>query len=150
MPESAYCIARVEGNGWAHAGGEVDTGARTVSVGIAEPGVYAVRRAPPTEPCTAPEHRQFDFWVGEWQVGPTQSSITLDASGCTVHEHWKGQVPGKSISVYDPRDEQWHQTYFFGPGGPVNRMSGGLTGQRMEMFVRANGVPNARWTWRRR
>ena len=28
-----------------------------------------VQPAPPRPaPCTAPEHRQFDFWIGEWPV----------------------------------------------------------------------------------
>jgi hypothetical protein len=28
----------------------------------------AARPAAPARPCAAPQHRQFDFWVGEWDV----------------------------------------------------------------------------------
>ena len=56
--------------------------------------------APPG--CKTPMHRQFDFWLGEWTVTDSartivagRNSVTLEDSGCTVHEHWVagGSVP---------------------------------------------------------
>ena len=50
--------------------------------------------APPPPACTAPEHRQFDFWVGYWDVYPTgkeklvaHSLIEKLYAGCTIREN---------------------------------------------------------------
>src|SRR6185503_6895953 len=65
--------------------------------------------APPPAPCTAPENRQFDFWVGEWQVTKPDgkaagtNSITREYGGCVIHEHYatpKG-YSGEGLNAYD-------------------------------------------------
>lgn len=72
--------------------------------------------------CVSPESRQFDFWLGEWDVSPSgstsgvtvaESSITLTDQGCVIIEHWRpfGGGHGHSINVYDPADQKWHQTW---------------------------------------
>jgi len=45
--------------------------------------------------CTATQHRQFDFWLGDWTVTDSTgtstlgtNSITREEGGCLVHEHW--------------------------------------------------------------
>ena len=44
----------------------------------------------------SPEHRQFDFWVGEWDVTTPdgkpagRNSITRELKNCVIHEHWAG------------------------------------------------------------
>ena len=68
--------------------------------------------APPPA-CAAPEHRQFDFWIGRWDVYPTgkdalvaHSLIEKLYAGCTVRENWmplKGSGGG-SLNMYDPAD----------------------------------------------
>ncbi|MBI1765237.1 MAG: tetratricopeptide repeat protein [Acidobacteria bacterium] len=72
------------------------------------------------EPCTKiPEARQFDFWLGEWDVKNTagqmagQSSIQLILGKCVILEHWTGTggVSGKSFNVFDTTDHKWHQTW---------------------------------------
>ncbi len=81
----------------------------------------AVRPQRP-EGCVSPESRQFDFWVGEWDVSPSgstlgvtvaESSITLTDQGCVIIEHWRpfGGGHGHSINIYDPIDKKWHQTW---------------------------------------
>ncbi|GAN00492.1 hypothetical protein U91I_04158 [alpha proteobacterium U9-1i] len=82
----------------------------------------------PTRPagCTSPESRQFDFWIGEWDVSPSgqdnmvlaESSITLHDQGCVIIENWRPPTGshGRSINIYDSVDQQWHQTYA-GAGG---------------------------------
>src|SRR5688572_11534423 len=48
--------------------------------------------------CTAPEHRQFDFWIGEWDVfgGPEgdrlvgNNTIERSENGCWLVERWRG------------------------------------------------------------
>lgn len=72
--------------------------------------------------CTAVDHRQFDFWLGEWDVSPShstsgvtiaESSITLADQGCVVIENWRpfGGAHGRSLNMYDPATESWHQTW---------------------------------------
>ncbi len=52
--------------------------------------------APPPAPCQGPEHRQFDFWIGHWDVyGPAgkkvgENLIEAFANGCGLAEHWTG------------------------------------------------------------
>jgi tetratricopeptide (TPR) repeat protein len=70
-------------------------------------------------PCKAePAFRQFDFWLGEWDVRNPQgavvasSSITRDLNGCVINEHYTTpNYSGKSMSVYDRSDGKWHQTW---------------------------------------
>jgi hypothetical protein len=84
-------------------------------------------------PCDTPQHRQFDFWVGDFQVfGKTSAfaatnRITTNLAGCAVEEHWtplKGPR-GRSLSTFDARDGHWHQTWVAEDGRPF-RMTGGL------------------------
>jgi len=71
-------------------------------------------------PCAhATEHRQLDFWVGEWHVrtpeGGTagRNSITVENGDCWIHEHWTGAMAGtgESVNYYNPTTKQWHQTW---------------------------------------
>lgn len=71
-------------------------------------------------PCTRiPEARQFDFWLGEWDVKTTggqmagQSSIQLILGKCVILENWTGTggVSGKSFNIFDASDRKWHQTW---------------------------------------
>jgi len=76
--------------------------------------------APPLPACTAPEHRQFDFWVGYWDVYPTgkdrlvaHSLIEKLYDGCAIRENWmplKG-AGGGSLNAYRPADRIWRQTW---------------------------------------
>lgn len=66
--------------------------------------------------CRAAEHRQFDFWVGSWQVpsgGATPSAdfISGGLDGCAVFEEWHGAAGfhGRSMSAFDASDGHWHQ-----------------------------------------
>jgi len=75
--------------------------------------------APPA--CTASEYRQFDFWVGRWDVyskkSPekkvAQSLIERLYSGCAVRENWMplSGGDGGSLNSYQPSDGLWHQTW---------------------------------------
>ncbi len=70
-------------------------------------------------PCKAkPEFRQFDFWIGEWNVKNPQglpvgtSSIQLILGECIIFENWTSPVSsGKSFNIYDTNDGKWHQTW---------------------------------------
>jgi len=93
----------------------------------------------PTPPgCDAPEHRQFDFWVGEWDVFRPDgkraggSSIRLILGGCVVLENWKGAggMEGWSLNIYDRSDGLWHQAWVDGSGTRLD-LAGGLRGRSM-------------------
>jgi hypothetical protein len=75
--------------------------------------------------CTAPEHRQLDFWIGEWDVSPAGSDMVVAEStiraldqGCSIFEEWRPfQGPsGHSLSDYDPLTQKWHQTWIDSAG----------------------------------
>jgi hypothetical protein len=72
--------------------------------------------------CTSEESRQFDFWLGEWDVSPSgassgaiiaESSITLIDQGCVIMEHWRpfAAAHGHSLNMYDPATQSWHQSW---------------------------------------
>jgi hypothetical protein len=69
-------------------------------------------------PCASPEHRQFDFWQGEWEVREAgraagTNRITRVLGGCALREEWTGAGGGKgtSLNVYDEVRRRWHQTW---------------------------------------
>ncbi len=79
----------------------------------------SVSHTAPPAPCRAPENRQFDFWIGDWQVHKPDGSfagmnrITLEYGGCVIHEHYatgKG-YSGESLNTYDAARKLWHQTW---------------------------------------
>jgi hypothetical protein len=70
--------------------------------------------------CTSAESRQFDFWLGEWDVSPSQSpvvvaesTITLHDQGCVILENWRPfrNAHGHSINSYDAAEGRWRQTW---------------------------------------
>jgi hypothetical protein len=83
--------------------------------------------SPFVSPCLAPEYRQFDFWVGDWDVlDPAgnvvgTNKVTREYDGCVVQEHWEARGPqkqiGSSFNTYNPGTRQWHQTWVDSTGG---------------------------------
>ena len=78
---------------------------------------FTIQAAPP--PCDSPEHHQFDFWIGDWQVHRPDGAlaginrITREYGGCVIHERYatgKG-YSGESLNVYDAARKVWHQTW---------------------------------------
>jgi hypothetical protein len=79
----------------------------------------ASQAATPPAPCAGAEHRQFDFWIGEWRVQTPDGAlaginrITREYGGCVIHEHYstgKG-YSGESLNVYDAARKVWHQSW---------------------------------------
>jgi hypothetical protein len=72
-------------------------------------------------PCVhRPEYRQFDFWIGEWDVVTTQghnpagtSSIQPIIDQCVLLENWTGGGggTGKSFNHYDTSRKIWMQDW---------------------------------------
>lgn len=71
-------------------------------------------------PCAAAEYRQFDFWVGDWEVTQNgepagTNSIHPVHGGCALRENWQGTgeggISGSSFNIYDQARGRWHQTW---------------------------------------
>ncbi|HZU23691.1 MAG TPA: hypothetical protein VE998_12735, partial [Terriglobales bacterium] len=75
---------------------------------------------PDAKPCTRPEYRQFDFWVGDWNVtekdaATSTAHVRVDRilGGCVLREHYEDDTGavGESFSTYDVGRRVWHQTW---------------------------------------
>jgi hypothetical protein len=110
--------------------------------------------------CRSTEYRQFDFWVGSWQVpsgGPVPSAdfITSELDGCAILEDWHGAggSHGRSLSSFDPTDGMWHQQWVENFGFFPLRLDGAFADGQMVMtdtYQNANGngqIITNRYTW---
>jgi hypothetical protein len=125
--------------------------------------------------CSSEAHRQFDFWLGDWQVDDGadppkvlgHNQITRTASGCALRELWRG-VSGKegsSLNAWDATRQRWTQ-HWIGADGVILRLEGGWDGtamqlegvlphaaggeqaQRIRWIPRADGSVEQRWETR--
>ena len=88
-------------------------------------------------PCRSlPEARQFDFWIGEWDVTPFQAPpgpnapllgrnrIEMHLENCMILENWVGGGPGggagKSINFWDTNRSKWRQVWVADGGGSLD------------------------------
>ncbi len=85
---------------------------------ILAPLAVEAQGATPPAGCTTAEHRQFDFWLGHWDVTVSgqaagTNEITLEEDGCVLHEHWVGSKggTGQSFNWYDRAAGRWHQVW---------------------------------------
>ncbi|MBS1839627.1 MAG: tetratricopeptide repeat protein [Acidobacteria bacterium] len=81
-------------------------------------------------PCAyTPENRQFDFWVGEWNVETTQGGIPAGQSriektlgDCVILENWQSSgnpYSGKSYNIYNSALKRWEQFWVDNAGGNI-------------------------------
>lgn len=97
---------------------------------------------PPAQPappaCSGPEYRQFDFWLGEWEVKLPNgkvagtNSIKSILGGCALQESWQGSgnINGHSYNIYDATAKSWHQTWVDNAGSLLD-LNGGLQDGKM-------------------
>jgi hypothetical protein len=87
-------------------------------------------------PCRAgPEARQFDFWLGDWDVYPFQAPmgpgtpvlgrnrVELQLESCLVMENWTAAGPGgtgKSMNFWDTNRGKWRQVWVADGGGSLD------------------------------
>lgn len=113
---------------------------------------------PPTLPCTDPAFRQFDFWLGtwdltshnpvagkdEWRVDPSTPVDHVEAvlDGCGLLQRWEG-VPdsttarpfrGMSLSKWEPTLGKWRQVWIDNQG-PMLVFKGEFKDGRMELYT---------------
>jgi hypothetical protein len=125
--------------------------------------------APPPKPfdCRAAVHRQFDFWLGEWDVVPNPATapatppaggapqkpglnvITSIDGGCVLLESWTaGPQTGHSVNIYDRTRQQWHQTWVDNSGG-LHEYWGSLVDGNMVFMGQVPLGPAAKFSGRR-
>jgi hypothetical protein len=88
-------------------------------------------------PCSKSAYRQFDFWIGEWEVFGVQgqkagdSKISLILDSCIILEEWtsanamQGVIyKGKSFNTYNVSTGQWQQTWVDNVGGSTEFLRG--------------------------
>jgi hypothetical protein len=116
-------------------------------------------------PCSAAEYRQFDFWLGTWDVfnpaGQKIGTNTISATndGCVLFEDWRDARggTGNSFNFYETKTKRWHQFWVAsnGNGAPLSAaadgtpmpMSGALVDGAMVLQSPAGVKPRNRWTW---
>ena len=109
----------------------------------------------PHKPCNTTEYRQFDFWVGDWDVETpaapgraSHSRITRIHDGCTILEQYEspdGYV-GSSLNFYDAPRKVWHQTWIDNQGGALY-LEGRLEGKAMVLRSVGEAVNVQCITW---
>lgn len=125
-------------------------------------GSAMTQAQPPPVPqaCSGAEHRQFDFWLGEWDVrdgangGTLQGTSRIERSdnGCWITEHWHSArgSDGTSLNAWDAQYQVWRQ-FWTGADGVVLRLEGGLRDGAMvlqgELPKDGGGVQLQRIRW---
>jgi len=82
-------------------------------------------------PCNyTTENRQFDFWVGDWDVVASQSGtsqghshIARELGNCVIWENWTSlgsTYAGKSYNSYNPNMKRWEQFWVDNVGGMIH------------------------------
>jgi hypothetical protein len=137
---------------------------------IAAPTQAPQPTSPPPKPfdCTAAQHREFDFWVGEWDVVPNPETRPANApapppgrkpasnvvekahGGCVLIENWDDRQggTGQSFNLYDRVRQQWHQTWVDSNGG-LHEYWGGLKDGNMVFIGQVPMPPASRFAGRR-
>lgn len=88
--------------------------------------------------CTGDKYRQFDFWLGEWDLVSPDGKKSADdkvvavLGACGIQENWVGTKSGQglSFSAYDPATRRWHQT-LMDDGGAVLNLEGEFADGKM-------------------
>lgn len=92
-----------------------------------------------TLPCADARYRQFDFWIGKWDVRANgkpaivaHSLIEKLYGGCAIRENWMplARTGGGSLSGYDGATGKWRQAWIDSSGTRVD-FTGGYDGDQM-------------------
>ncbi len=111
-----------------------------------EAGAATVAKA-----CADQEHRQFDFWIGDWDVttpagaAAGRNEIEPILGGCALKESWTGArgMSGSSYNAYDRRKGQWHQTWV-DDNGSVLQLDGRFADGKMVLSGETRDTAGAR------
>ena len=114
-------------------------------------GVLAAQ-APVANPCsTNPVYRQFDFWIGNWEVfalngkkaGESRIERLLDS--CVIQENWtssQGGYSGKSYNSYNAATGKWQQYWVDNKGGVTSYTDGRFENNKMVFLTESQPQPD--------
>lgn len=113
-------------------------------------------------PCSAPEYRQMDFWLGTWdvswvgqnpgEVGEGTNTITQVLDGCAIMEEISGEdslpLRGLSLSNYHAQKKEWRQLWLDNEAGYLP-FTGGPVGKTFILTLNRpeDAVPYRRMVW---
>lgn len=119
---------------------------------------YSVLPAFSQKPCSQPEYRQFDFWIGNWEAyGPKgqkagDSKISLMNDSCTILEEWtsasvqKGlRYAGKSFNMYNASNKNWQQYWVDNTGSSTNYSQGHFENGKMILLTENEKINDSTW-----
>jgi hypothetical protein len=125
---------------------------------VVSPG--AATTATTSAVCEAAEYRQFDFWLGDWDVfdyGDTtqviaHAKVKRIVEGCAIHELYvqNDGLVGDSILSFDAVRQAWQQTWVTNRGGLmviVGRFKDGVVTLEGETHQRDGTTVLQRITW---
>ncbi|MEO1246806.1 MAG: hypothetical protein AAFX56_14085 [Pseudomonadota bacterium] len=92
----------------------LETLAATFVAGSLCASIASASEGPASYCDSSPVFAQFDFWIGHWDVYAGerlvgQNTISKDAGGCVIREHWvnMGGTHGYSLRHYNPLSSTW-------------------------------------------
>jgi hypothetical protein len=101
---------------------------------------------PKGPPCSGAAYKQFDFWVGEWEVqtpkgtAAGENKVEKILDGCALRESWTSVdgSHGNSLTTYDAPASRWTQT-FVDDLGMVLVLDGEFRDGKMTLSGRRSG-----------
>lgn len=109
-------------------------------------------------PCSTPEYRQFDFWLGEWDAYNPQgkksgdSKISLQLDSCTILEEWTStgvqrglRFAGKSYNMFNAATKKWQQYFVDNTGTITKYFNGHYEPGKMILQTDNNKVNDTLW-----
>jgi hypothetical protein len=117
--------------------------------------LLAAPAAAATPACSGPEYRQFDFWLGDWDVydvGDPKPSMRIKVEkildGCALRETYEdvNGMLGESLNFYDAGRKLWHQAWTTNRG-QVLLLEGKLENGKMT-FRATEQTPQGPVLWR--
>jgi hypothetical protein len=129
------------------------------ALAFASSATFAHAQQQPPPDCSAPEHRAFDFWIGEWDAFVTgtetlagRSTIAAEHKGCVITEHWRSMradYSGRSLNIYDRANGHWEQ-FWVDSQGVLTHFVGAPSENGMVLTAPARGgAPANRMTFTR-
>ena len=122
------------------------------------PPPSAASPAPATPPprCEGDSFRQFDFWLGTWDVRsaanaeqpPSTNVISREYGDCLIREVYStpSGFAGTSLNFYSRASGRWHQSWIDNTGNGL-LLTGGLEDGSMVMASDPDLSPRHRITW---
>jgi len=79
-------------------------------------------------PCTSSAYKQFDFWIGSWNVYDSKNNligknnVVKMKNACAIQENWSSKTStskGTSYTYYNAIDKSWNQVWVDNVGGSL-------------------------------